>query len=135
MAVNNCSHQEHPVKAQEYLMCFQVKETAMSREVRNFYFYLFVGFVPELLVCYMLFLFQLYDGVDENANLVGTFCGSTVPAPFLSTSNSLTVKFVTDSSVEREGFNATYITVDRKYTHIFIHTYIVVTLLWKYIFK
>ncbi|XP_040403063.1 cubilin [Cygnus olor] len=56
---------------------------------------------------------NLYDGDNENANLVGTFCGSTVPAPFLSTSNSLTVKFVTDSSVEREGFNATYITVDR----------------------
>uniref|UniRef100_A0A8B9CHJ0 Cubilin n=1 Tax=Anser brachyrhynchus TaxID=132585 RepID=A0A8B9CHJ0_9AVES len=56
---------------------------------------------------------KLYDGDNENANLVGTFCGSTVPAPFLSTSNSLTVKFVTDSSVEREGFNATYITVDR----------------------
>ncbi|XP_062489682.1 cubilin isoform X1 [Pezoporus occidentalis] len=56
---------------------------------------------------------QLYDGDNENANLVGTFCGSTVPAPFLSTRNSLTVKFFTDSSVEREGFNATYTTVDR----------------------
>uniref|UniRef100_A0A8B9GL35 Cubilin n=1 Tax=Amazona collaria TaxID=241587 RepID=A0A8B9GL35_9PSIT len=56
---------------------------------------------------------QLYDGDNENANLVGTFCGSTVPAPFLSTRNSLTVKFFTDNSVEREGFNATYTTVDR----------------------
>ncbi|PKU29430.1 hypothetical protein llap_20266 [Limosa lapponica baueri] len=56
---------------------------------------------------------KLYDGDNENANLVGTFCGSTVPAPFLSTRNSLTVKFITDNSVEREGFNATYTTVDR----------------------
>ncbi|XP_054027363.1 cubilin [Dryobates pubescens] len=55
----------------------------------------------------------LYDGGDENANLAGTFCGSAVPAPFLSTHNSLTVKFSTDSSVEREGFNATYSTVPR----------------------
>ncbi|XP_037243046.1 cubilin isoform X5 [Falco rusticolus] len=56
---------------------------------------------------------KLYDGDNENANLAGTFCGSTVPAPFISTRNSLTVKFVTDNSVEREGFNATYTTVDR----------------------
>uniref|UniRef100_A0A8C9LFB5 Cubilin n=1 Tax=Pavo cristatus TaxID=9049 RepID=A0A8C9LFB5_PAVCR len=56
---------------------------------------------------------KLYDGGNENANLVGTFCGSTVPAPFLSTSNSLTVKFITDNSVQREGFNVTYTTVDR----------------------
>uniref|UniRef100_A0A8B9N9X7 Cubilin n=1 Tax=Accipiter nisus TaxID=211598 RepID=A0A8B9N9X7_9AVES len=56
---------------------------------------------------------KLYDGNNENANLAGTFCGSTVPAPFLSTHNSLTVKFITDNSVEREGFNATYTTVDR----------------------
>uniref|UniRef100_A0A8C8BEW9 Cubilin n=1 Tax=Otus sunia TaxID=257818 RepID=A0A8C8BEW9_9STRI len=56
---------------------------------------------------------KLYDGDNENANLVGTFCGSTVPAPFLSTHNSLTLKFITDNSVEREGFNVTYATVDR----------------------
>lgn len=79
--------------------------------------------VPKLLVPYMLFFFQLYDGDNENANLVGTFCGSAVPAPFLSTRNSLTVKFITDNSVEREGFNATYTTVDRKYTCIHMHIY------------
>ncbi|NXY42567.1 CUBN protein, partial [Ceuthmochares aereus] len=56
---------------------------------------------------------KLYDGDNENANLVGSFCGSAMPAPFLSTRNSLTVRFTTDSSVEREGFNATYTTVDR----------------------
>ncbi|NXD11879.1 CUBN protein, partial [Nothocercus nigrocapillus] len=56
---------------------------------------------------------KLYDGDNENTNLVGTYCGPMVPAPFLSTSNFLTVKFITDNSVEREGFNATYTTVDR----------------------
>ncbi|NWR74432.1 CUBN protein, partial [Centropus unirufus] len=56
---------------------------------------------------------KLYDGDNENANLVGSFCGSTIPAPFLSTHNSLTVRFTTDNSVEREGFNVTYTTVDR----------------------
>uniref|UniRef100_A0A8C3I7Z9 Cubilin n=1 Tax=Chrysemys picta bellii TaxID=8478 RepID=A0A8C3I7Z9_CHRPI len=56
---------------------------------------------------------NLYDGDNENANLAGTFCGSIVPAPFLSTNNFLMVKFVTDSSVQRAGFNATYAVVDR----------------------
>ncbi|NXG41986.1 CUBN protein, partial [Psilopogon haemacephalus] len=56
---------------------------------------------------------RLYDGADENAEVAGTFCGSRVPAPFLSTRNSLTVRFSTDSSVEREGFNATYSTLPR----------------------
>lgn len=55
---------------------------------------------------------QLYDGDSENADLVGTFCGSTVPAPFTSSGNFLTVQFVSDITVEREGFNATYTTVD-----------------------
>ena len=58
------------------------------------------------------FSFQLYDGDSENANLAGTFCGSTVPAPFISSGNFLTVQFVSDVTLEREGFNATYTTVD-----------------------
>uniref|UniRef100_A0A452RIF3 CUB domain-containing protein n=1 Tax=Ursus americanus TaxID=9643 RepID=A0A452RIF3_URSAM len=56
--------------------------------------------------------FQLYDGDSENANLAGTFCGSTVPAPFISSGNFLTVQFVSDVTLEREGFNATYTIVD-----------------------
>lgn len=79
--------------------------------------------MPKLSVAYIFCFFQIYDGDNENANLVGTFCGSAVPAPFLSTRNFLTVKFVTDGSVERTGFNATYTIVDRKYTHICMHIY------------
>ncbi|XP_020662303.3 cubilin [Pogona vitticeps] len=56
---------------------------------------------------------KLYDGSNENATLVGTFCGSNIPPAFLSTGNFLTIKFVTDMSIERVGFNATYTTVDR----------------------
>ncbi|XP_008147050.2 cubilin [Eptesicus fuscus] len=51
---------------------------------------------------------KLYDGESENAKLAGTFCGSTVPAPFVSSGNFLTVQFVSDLTLEREGFNATY---------------------------
>ncbi|XP_036131390.1 cubilin [Molossus molossus] len=55
---------------------------------------------------------KLYDGQSENAKLVGTFCGSSVPAPFVSSGNFLTVQFVSDGTVEREGFNATYTFID-----------------------
>ncbi|XP_071475764.1 cubilin [Marmota flaviventris] len=55
---------------------------------------------------------KLYDGESENDCLAGTFCGSTIPAPFISSSNFLTVHFVSDLTLEREGFNATYTFVD-----------------------
>ncbi|XP_036916668.1 cubilin [Sturnira hondurensis] len=51
---------------------------------------------------------KLYDGDSENAKLAGTFCGSIVPAPFVSSGNFLTVQFVSDTTIEKEGFNATY---------------------------
>ncbi|KAG9276492.1 cubilin [Astyanax mexicanus] len=56
---------------------------------------------------------QIYDGDSVNYPLVGTFCGTTVPAPFVSSSNFLTVHFVSDGSVSFRGFNATYSAVDR----------------------
>ncbi|XP_072507728.1 cubilin [Notamacropus eugenii] len=55
---------------------------------------------------------KVYDGDKEDANLVGTFCGSTLPAPFISRGNFLTVEFVSDITVEREGFKVTYTTLD-----------------------
>ncbi|KAM8967664.1 cubilin [Pelodytes ibericus] len=55
---------------------------------------------------------KIYDGSDLESSLQGTFCGSTTPAPFLSTSNFLTVWFITDVTVELSGFNATYVATD-----------------------
>ncbi|XP_005387022.1 PREDICTED: cubilin [Chinchilla lanigera] len=55
---------------------------------------------------------KLYDGDSEDADLVGTFCGSAVPAPFISSGNFLTVQFVSDLYLEMAGFNATYTFVD-----------------------
>ncbi|XP_017555843.2 cubilin [Pygocentrus nattereri] len=56
---------------------------------------------------------KIYDGDSVNYPLVGTFCGNTIPAPFVSASHFLTVHFVTDGSVAFSGFNATYSAVDR----------------------
>ncbi|KAM9333329.1 LOW QUALITY PROTEIN: cubilin [Pholidichthys leucotaenia] len=51
---------------------------------------------------------KVYDGDNINFPLVGTFCGSSIPAYILSSANFLTVHFVTDGSVQKQGFNATY---------------------------
>jgi hypothetical protein len=72
--------------------------------------------------------FQIFDGRSEYADLAGTFCDSTVPAPFISSGNSLTVQFISDLTLEREGFNVTYTFVDSEYTEILkyykIHAYL-----------
>ncbi|XP_013879229.1 cubilin [Austrofundulus limnaeus] len=57
--------------------------------------------------CYYDYV-KVYDGDNVNFPVVGTFCGLTIPAYFLSSGNFLTIHFVTDSSVEKRGFNATY---------------------------
>lgn len=56
---------------------------------------------------------QVYDGDNAHFPLVGTFCGNSIPIPFVSSGNFLTVVFVTDSSVQKPGFNATYRAVPR----------------------
>ncbi|TNN61141.1 Cubilin [Liparis tanakae] len=54
---------------------------------------------------------KVYDGDNVNFPLVATFCGSLIPAHFVSSGNFLTVHLVTDSSVNKRGFNATYSSV------------------------
>ncbi|XP_053323004.1 cubilin [Spea bombifrons] len=55
---------------------------------------------------------KIFDGGSLNSTLQGTFCGSNIPASFLSSSNLLTLWFFTDSTAESAGFNATYATTD-----------------------
>ncbi|XP_076146859.1 cubilin [Alosa pseudoharengus] len=55
---------------------------------------------------------KVYDGDSVSYPLVGTFCGNIIPASFASSGNFLTIHFVSDGSVNRRGFNATYTAVD-----------------------
>ncbi|NP_445784.3 cubilin precursor [Rattus norvegicus] len=55
---------------------------------------------------------QIADGASINSYLGGKFCGSRMPAPFISSGNFLTFQFVSDVTVEMRGFNATYTFVD-----------------------
>ncbi|XP_041486764.1 cubilin isoform X1 [Microtus oregoni] len=61
--------------------------------------------------CYYDYV-QIADGRSMAADLVGRLCGDQIPAPFISSSNFLTVHFVSDIAQDREGFNATYTFVD-----------------------
>lgn len=50
----------------------------------------------------------VYDGDDVNGTVVGTYCGSTVPASITSQGSAMTVQFTSDASVQKSGFRALY---------------------------
>ncbi|GFG35967.1 hypothetical protein Cfor_02931, partial [Coptotermes formosanus] len=52
------------------------------------------------------------SSVPEYGGVMGTFCGDTLPPVLTTTDNVMTVIFTTDSSASREGFSATYTTLD-----------------------
>ena len=49
-----------------------------------------------------------FPGETSGANLIGTFCGYKMPKDIKSTSNSLWIKFVSDGSVQKAGFSASF---------------------------
>ncbi|XP_064410135.1 cubilin [Latimeria chalumnae] len=51
---------------------------------------------------------EVRDGNLETDPLVGRYCGTTIPAPYTSTSNKLWIKFKSDASVRHGGFRAMY---------------------------
>lgn len=51
---------------------------------------------------------ELYDGKDAKAKVIGRFCGSKKPEPLTSTFNRMFIKFFSDNSVQKRGFEATH---------------------------
>ena len=51
---------------------------------------------------------NVYDGGSPSSPLIGTFSGSPLPAPIMSSSSKLNVTFTTDGSATSEGFTITY---------------------------
>ena len=51
---------------------------------------------------------NVYDGGSPASPLIGTFSGSSLPTPIMSSYNKLYVTFTTDGSGTDEGFTATY---------------------------
>lgn len=52
---------------------------------------------------------EVRDGHSENSPLIGKFCGHLIPSDIHSSSNKLFVQFVSDSSVQKEGFSAVFV--------------------------
>uniref|UniRef100_H0UU51 Metalloendopeptidase n=1 Tax=Cavia porcellus TaxID=10141 RepID=H0UU51_CAVPO len=53
---------------------------------------------------------ELYDGSDSLAPILGRFCGSKKPDPVVASGSSLFLRFYSDASVQRKGFQATHST-------------------------
>ncbi|XP_053384014.1 deleted in malignant brain tumors 1 protein-like isoform X2 [Mercenaria mercenaria] len=52
---------------------------------------------------------DIYDGRSLASPLIGRYCGDAIPSEQIrSTSNTMTINFITDSSVTRAGFRAAY---------------------------
>jgi len=51
---------------------------------------------------------KVYDGSNTSAPLIGTYCGTSIPGPFIATNvnGSLTFSFTSDGSVQRAGWVA-----------------------------
>lgn len=53
---------------------------------------------------------ELYDGPDILAPILGRFCGSKKPDPVVASGSSLLLRFHSDASVQRRGFQAQHST-------------------------
>lgn len=51
---------------------------------------------------------EVRDGVDENGQLVGKYCGKIAPSPVVSSGNQLFIKFVSDYETHGAGFSIRY---------------------------
>ncbi|XP_015242766.1 PREDICTED: bone morphogenetic protein 1-like isoform X2 [Cyprinodon variegatus] len=51
---------------------------------------------------------EIFDGEDVRAPTLGHFCGNKLPAPILSSSSKMFLRFFSDNSVQKRGFEASY---------------------------
>uniref|UniRef100_A0A8B7TMF3 Cubilin-like n=1 Tax=Castor canadensis TaxID=51338 RepID=A0A8B7TMF3_CASCN len=51
---------------------------------------------------------EVLDGLYSDAPLQGRYCGTTIPHPITSFSNGLMLRFVSDSGMNSDGFQAVY---------------------------
>nr|XP_023646366.1 cubilin [Paramormyrops kingsleyae] len=81
--------------------CSWTIQTTMGNTIN----YTFTAFDLESTTSSCLFDYiKLYDGPNEQAPLIGAFCGDTPPPPHITTSTSLHVVFRSDFSIAHGGF-------------------------------
>uniref|UniRef100_A0A4X2JUW3 Metalloendopeptidase n=1 Tax=Vombatus ursinus TaxID=29139 RepID=A0A4X2JUW3_VOMUR len=53
---------------------------------------------------------ELYDGPNSKSPILGRFCGSKKPEPVVASTNRMFLRFYSDASVQRKGFQASHST-------------------------
>ncbi|XP_037545766.1 dorsal-ventral patterning tolloid-like protein 1 [Nematolebias whitei] len=53
---------------------------------------------------------EAFDGDSDTAAILSRLCGSKIPEPLVSTGNKMYLRFISDASVQRKGFQATHST-------------------------
>ncbi|XP_073197659.1 tolloid-like protein 1 isoform X1 [Lepidochelys kempii] len=53
---------------------------------------------------------EVFDGETEKSPILGRLCGNKIPDPLVATGNKMFLRFVSDASVQRKGFQATHST-------------------------
>uniref|UniRef100_A0A672PXV5 Metalloendopeptidase n=1 Tax=Sinocyclocheilus grahami TaxID=75366 RepID=A0A672PXV5_SINGR len=51
---------------------------------------------------------EIYDGRDGKAQSLGRYCGAKKPQPIISTGNKMFIRFFSDNSVQKKGFEASH---------------------------
>ncbi|KAM7392945.1 hypothetical protein PAMA_007861 [Pampus argenteus] len=51
---------------------------------------------------------EIFDGQDARAPSLGRFCGTKKPSPVISSYNKMFLRFFSDNSVQKRGFEASY---------------------------
>uniref|UniRef100_A0A671T683 Metalloendopeptidase n=1 Tax=Sinocyclocheilus anshuiensis TaxID=1608454 RepID=A0A671T683_9TELE len=51
---------------------------------------------------------EIYDGRDGKAPSLGRYCGTKKPQPIISTGNQMFIRFFSDNSVQKKGFEASH---------------------------
>lgn len=52
----------------------------------------------------------MYDGPNSKSPVLGRFCGSKKPDPVVASTNKMFLRFYSDASVQRKGFQAKHST-------------------------
>ncbi|RWS10861.1 tolloid-like protein 1 [Dinothrombium tinctorium] len=55
---------------------------------------------------------EVFDGYDDSATLLKRFCGNNLPPEFLSSGESLLLRFHSDDTIHSKGFSVSYIALD-----------------------
>lgn len=53
---------------------------------------------------------EVFDGETEKSPILGRLCGNKIPDPLVATGNKMFLRFISDASVQRKGFQATHTT-------------------------